>query len=117
MTWSWASIDGPIHYDFYTLGKEGTSHVDILDYLCIPESPMNLTGTLTGGHITVRGLLMPVLPVTHDTDMDKVDWIEHKEDITDSWRGHVTWVPGSDLNTREVSCDLPQATTAVEKSL
>jgi hypothetical protein len=78
---------------------------------------MNLAGTLAGGHITVRGLLMPVLLVTHDTDMDKVDWIEHKEDITDSWRGHVTWVPGSDLNTREVSCDLPQATTAVEKSL
>jgi hypothetical protein len=63
-TWSWASIDGPIRYDLHNLFKEETSHINILDYLCVPESSLNPTGTSTVGHITVRGLLMPVELVT-----------------------------------------------------
>jgi hypothetical protein len=89
-TWSWALIDGPMEYDLYTLSDDETSHVDILDYLCVPESPLNPTGTSTGGHITVRGLLMPVLLITGEGEKRNV-W-----DCTDNWRGYATWARGSD---------------------
>lgn len=100
-SWSWASIDGPIEYDIYTLSGEETSHVDTIDCLCIPESSLNPTGTFTGGHITIRGLLMPVVLATRQIPRG---WSR----ITDRWRGHATWIRTSDKQTSEISCDLPQ---------
>jgi hypothetical protein len=63
-TWSWASIEGPVSYDLQALGWIEMVHVDILDYLRVPNSPLNPPGTLTGGYLTVRGLLMPVALAT-----------------------------------------------------
>lgn len=62
-TWSWASVDTPIKYDWQ---RSFRSHVVIHDdsTFCVPSDDFHPTGSVTDGEMVIEGLLAPVQLVT-----------------------------------------------------
>jgi hypothetical protein len=62
LTWSWASLDEAGRYQSIVWGPE-TVHLDILECVVEPQSPLHPLGDASRGRLTVRGFLKPLLRI------------------------------------------------------
>ena len=61
-SWSWASIEGPVHYSFDPCGKQDAAEQDVAEVLdsCTYPSTIDPRGMVVGGQITLRAPLLPL---------------------------------------------------------
>jgi hypothetical protein len=63
-SWSWASVDGSIKYFTEHYQFQFQEDISILDARC-DTSPLDPTGRVRAGHITVSGISIPVHVIVH----------------------------------------------------
>lgn len=100
-TWSWASLNGPVEYST-GLCCRADYEINISECHCFPVSPLNPTWSIKSGYIVVTGVLIPVQLVTTRA------FFHYSERISDLWRHQAIIVRGENLQSYEVSSDLPR---------
>lgn len=109
-TWSWASVDGPLFMPH--LPKVQLNHVKLTEHHCELALADRPTGHVTGGHLWLQGIVMPVQLAVLDEELSNVWRTKHNEGQESDGR-LVAVLRGQNMRNHSVKLDLDNVDNAL----
>lgn len=76
-TWSWASVQRGVDYDWVVDTRMDYSYTTVLEALCVPED-RDITGQLKSGMVVLSALITPVTIEYHIPDVLETQQVKHE---------------------------------------